>query len=190
MNAAMTSNSLFESIWETYQRRLLDFIQRRVGDRMASEDILQDVFLRIYANLPALKDVNRLQSWIYQITRNAIVDYYRAKRTAQPLPEWLSEPSVEIEESVEKELSCCLLPMIEELPQKYRHAVLLSDIEGVPHNQIAQNQQVSLSAVKSRVQRGRRMLKKMFEDCCRFVYDVRGGLMFYEPKCDACDEES
>ncbi|MEW6180419.1 MAG: RNA polymerase sigma factor SigZ [Chloroflexota bacterium] len=186
----MTDEILFEKIWETYQTRLLDFIHRRVGDKMASEDILQEVFLRIYSNLPALKDVNRLQSWIYQITRHAIVDYYRARRASQPLPEWLSAPEAEDEESVEKELTCCLLPMIEELPPKYRHAIFLSEIEGVPQHQIAQNQQVSLSAVKSRVQRGRRMLKKMFEDCCRFVFDVRGGLMFYEPKCSECGEES
>ncbi|MFN7036087.1 MAG: RNA polymerase sigma factor SigZ [Bellilinea sp.] len=184
------NDNLFEKIWETYQARLLAFIQRRVEDRMASEDILQEVFLRIYANLPALKDVNRLQSWIYQITHHAIVDYYRAKRPSQPLPEWLAVPETEDEERVEKELTCCLLPMIEELPPKYRDAIFLSEIEGVPQHQIAQSRQISLSAVKSRVQRGRRMLKKMFEDCCRFVFDVRGGLMFYEPHCRGCGEES
>ncbi|GIV63335.1 MAG: RNA polymerase sigma factor SigZ [Chloroflexota bacterium] len=185
-----TADSLFENIWQTYQSRLLDFIQKRVEDRMTSEDILQEVFLRIYSNLPSLRDATRLQGWIYQITRNAIVDYYRLKHTSQPLPEWLAAADVEVEENIEKELSCCLLPMIEELPEKYREAILLSDIEGIAQRKIAQSQQISLSAVKSRVQRGRQMLKKMFEDCCRFVYDVRGELMFYEPKCNDCGEKA
>ncbi|GAP12110.1 RNA polymerase sigma factor, sigma-70 family [Bellilinea caldifistulae] len=186
----MTTESLFETVWATYKSRLLDFIQKRVGDRMTSEDILQEVFLRIYSNLPSLKDATRLQGWIYQITRNAIVDYYRAKRPSQPLPEWLVALPTEEEQSVEKELACCLLPMIDELPEKYREAILLAEIEGIAQSKIAQSQQISPSAVKSRVQRGRRMLKKMFEDCCRFVYDVRGTLMFYEPKCNDCGEKA
>ncbi|WP_322792762.1 RNA polymerase sigma factor SigZ [Bellilinea sp.] len=178
----------FEQIWEQYRAGLLAFIHKRVDDPMASEDILQDVFLRIYSNLSSLQDVNRLPSWIYQITRNAVVDYYRARRPSLPLPEWVTQTEVEFEESVEKELACCLLPMIEALPDKYRTAIVLSEIEGVPQNQIAQSQKITLSAAKSRVQRGRRLLRKMFEDCCVFNFDVRGQLMAYEPRCDECQE--
>lgn len=181
-------NGLFEQIWEQYRTSLLVFIQKRVDDPMASEDILQDVFLRIYSNLPTLQDVNRLPGWIYQITRNAVVDYYRSRRPSLPLPEWVTQPESENEESVEKELACCLLPMIETLPEKYRTAIILSDIDGVPQSQIAESQKITLSAAKSRVQRGRKLLKIMFEDCCVFNFDVRGQLMNYEPRCDECHD--
>lgn len=181
-------NGLFEQIWEQYRTSLLVFIQKRVDDPMASEDILQDVFLRIYSNLPTLQDVNRLPGWIYQITRNAVVDYYRTRRPNLPLPEWVTQPEAENEESVEKELACCLLPMIEALPEKYRTAIILSEIEGVPQSQIAESQKITLSAAKSRVQRGRKLLKMMFEDCCVFNFDVRGQLMNYEPRCDECHD--
>jgi RNA polymerase sigma-70 factor (ECF subfamily) len=78
--------------------------------------------------------------------------------------------------------------MIEALPEKYRTAIILSEIEGVPQSQIAESQKITLSAAKSRVQRGRKLLKMMFEDCCVFNFDVRGQLMNFEPRCDECHD--
>ncbi|MEM7538202.1 MAG: sigma-70 family RNA polymerase sigma factor [Chloroflexota bacterium] len=74
-----------EEIWFDYQNKLSSFIRSRV-DNDAVEDILQDVFVKVYTRLDSLKENAKLESWLYQITRNAVVDYYRAKRPTANLP--------------------------------------------------------------------------------------------------------
>src|SRR5215470_2178138 len=69
-----------EQVWEAFHIPLSQFIRRRVPDETVAEDLLQDVFLKIHLHMDTLKDVKRLESWIYQITRNAIIDYYRSTR--------------------------------------------------------------------------------------------------------------
>ncbi|MBA2680971.1 MAG: hypothetical protein H0U76_21570 [Ktedonobacteraceae bacterium] len=68
-----------EQAWEAFHAPLHQFIRRRVADEAVAEDLLQDVFLRIHQYTASLKDVRRLEGWIYQITRNLIIDYYRSR---------------------------------------------------------------------------------------------------------------
>ena len=170
-----------ETLWEIYSERLGRFIRGRVADSGAAEDILQDVFLRIYTRLGTLRDNQKLESWMYQITRNAVVDYYRARKPQSPFPEDLAGEGNT--EGAREHIVDCLVPMIEQLPTHYREAVMLSEIEGVPHKEVAERQGVSLSAAKSRVLRGRQMLKGLLLGCCRFEFDVQGRMVDYEQRC-------
>src|SRR5438128_11709140 len=74
-----------EHVWEAFHTPLQQFIWRRVSDEATAEDVLQDVFRRIHLHVKALKDVKKLESWIYQITRNAIIDSYRESRPTTAL---------------------------------------------------------------------------------------------------------
>ena len=74
--------------------------------------------------------------------------------------------------------------MIGELPDSYREAVQLSEVEGLSQREVADRIGLSLSGAKSRIQRGRGMLKDALERCCRFEFDGRGNLMGYDPKPD------
>src|SRR5574340_493285 len=76
-----------ETVWEGFHGRLKQFILRRVSDEQNAEDILQDVFLKVHLHIDTLRDEQRLESWLYQITRNAITDYYRARRETSSLPD-------------------------------------------------------------------------------------------------------
>ena len=69
-----------EYLWETFSHPLQQFIKRRVADQHSAEDILQDVFLKIHSRIQRLHEQDGLTSWIFQIARNAIVDYYRVLR--------------------------------------------------------------------------------------------------------------
>ena len=153
-------------IWEEYRSRLFEFVKSRVGDPDTAEDIIQDVFEKILTRIDSLKYGVKLQSWIYQIARNAIVDYYRSKKPTSELPE-LPQPAEESTPGDLIELSECLMPMIERLSEPYKKAVLLSEIEGKTHKEIAALYGISLSGSKSRVQRGRDKLKEMLSECCR-----------------------
>src|SRR5260221_13219353 len=74
-----------EPVWEAFPTPLQQFIRRRVSDEASAEDVLQDVFLKIHQHVETLRDVKKLESWIYQITRNAIIDSYRSSRPTTPL---------------------------------------------------------------------------------------------------------
>lgn len=175
-----------EEIWRTYHANLLTFIRRRVNDKVAAEDILQDVFVRIHSRIETLENSSKLESWLYQITRNAIIDFYRARRPTETLPEWLAQPQAGREEVNRRELSSCLAPMIQQLPEKYRHAIQLSAIEGKTEKEIAEQEDISLSGAKSRVQRGRALLKSMLFDCCRFEINAMNQIVDHDRKNRDC----
>ncbi len=177
----MNSNST-EEIWHAYQSRIRGFIASRIDDKSAADDLLQEVFIKIHTRLGQLDDGERLGSWLFQITRNAINDHYRARRPQQPFDESLLEENDESVALARRELEACLLPMIENLPDNYRDAVRLSEIDGLTQEAVAERLGLSLSGAKSRVQRGRRQIRGMMESCCRLEFDHRGHLVDYDNK--------
>jgi RNA polymerase sigma-70 factor (ECF subfamily) len=175
-------------IWQTYRAELLRFVLKRVRDRALAEDIVHDVFIKAYTHRDDLKDLGKLRPWLYQITRNALADYYRSQKPVEPLSDDLiSENDGEVNRA-EQELARCLLPLLDELPTEYRHALTLAEFEGVTQREIAAREGLSLSGAKSRVQRARKMLREVLLQCCRVEMDQRGGLVDYEPAkgCDCC----
>ena len=108
-----------DQIWQEFSDRLRLFILRRVRSEHDTEDILQDVFRKIHSNIHTLKRGDKLEPWIYQITRNTIIDYYRHQGKA---PSDISEmPEQETEtvaaEYTPKEVVACLKAMIDDLPE-------------------------------------------------------------------------
>jgi RNA polymerase sigma-70 factor, ECF subfamily len=179
--------NISEEVWQKYHAKLRAFVRSRVSDDPTSDDILQNVFLKMYSGLASLKDETKLQSWLYQIARNAIIDYFRSQKPTVDIPEWLPQPETTPVEKVTQELSECLQTMIQLLPENYREAVILSELKGLKQKEVAKLQGTSLSGAKSRVQRGRALLKNMLAECCRFEFDHSGRLCDYERKDGACD---
>jgi len=161
--------------------KLAAFIRSKIAED-AVDDLLQEVFIKIHSRIDSLKDNEKLESWLYQITRNAITDYYRTRRASEELPEWLEQPQPTEEETIRRELSSCLEPMIKELPEKYRNAIQLSEIENKTQKEVAEQEDISLSGAKSRVQRGRALLKTMLDDCCQFEINKDNQVIYYDKK--------
>lgn len=171
-----------DQIWREYAAALHGFIQSRVDDADIADDILQNVFLNIHTRIDSLKDASKLRPWIYQITRNAIIDHYRSQKAHVELPATIMQAEKDNAETARQEIEGCMLPLIRNLPDTYREAVMLSEIEGSTHKQVAEKLGLSLPAAKSRVQRGRIMVKDMLNDCCRFEIDQRGTMVDYQLK--------
>lgn len=176
-----------EKIWQEYHSSLRAFVKRRVSDDAAVEDILQNIFLKMHAGLEYLRDDAKLRSWLYQIARNAIVDYFRGRKPTVAVLDELPEPENEPGDKAVRELSECLRPLIELLPDTYREAIILSELQGFTQKDVAKAQGISLSGAKSRVQRGRALLKKMLSECCLFEFDHQGRLIDYERNDGGCD---
>ena len=188
-----------QQIWAEFADRLRAFIARRVGSAADAEDILQDVFLRIHRHADSLHRRERLVAWLFQVTRNAIADYYRApvrrellagapqdlERDAEHTVRWMEEPD-EASGTAARELATCLGPMVARLPAPYREAVTLIDLEGMPQKDAALRAGISLSGMKSRVQRGRQALEQLVHDCCQIEVDATGRVMDYQLRGSAC----
>lgn len=176
-----------EQIWNELAEKLRRFIRRRVANEAAAEDILQDVFLKLAKRAEELPEPAKLQGWVFLITRNAIIDHYRMRKETVAVPETLVDETVASPEEADG-LNASLRRMIRSLPEPYREAVLLTGIDGVPQVGLAKRLGISLSGAKSRVQRGRQMLKKLLLDCCQFEFDRRGGINECTPRGSDCPE--
>jgi RNA polymerase sigma-70 factor, ECF subfamily len=181
-----------ERIWETFNAPLQQFIHRRVSDDATTEDLLQDVFLKIHQNVETLKDAKKLESWIYQITRNAIIDYYRSTRltTSLDVQEVMQLPEELPDEDILTELFPCVCAMVMSMPTQYRQALILTEYQGLTQKELADRLGLSVSGAKSRVQRARTKLKQQLLDCCHFELDRRGHIIDYQPRCACCSAEA
>ncbi len=202
----MEHHAQTKEIWSQMHQRLLSYIRGRVDKLHDAEDILQDVFVRIHANLDDVKDTENVTAWIYQITRNVITDFYRQRaasagalaRLAEQTDEHLPsaddrEAEPDVVRRASDEFARCLEPMLGEVPEPYRQAVTLTELEGMTQKDAAEKLGLSISGMKSRVQRGRGKLKDVILDCCEVELDRRGGLVDYrrrsEDACGGCDCE-
>lgn len=184
-----------ESIWRQLSADLRRFLRRRVADDHTAEDLLQETFVRIHRSLSTLKESDRLAGWVYRIARNVLHDHQRRKANAGMTLDAAEsvEEGDDREEKLRRQASQWLHEFIGQIPEGYREAVLLSEIEGLPQQEVATRLGLSLSGAKSRIQRGRSLLKEELERCCTFELDRRGNVVDYEPRpdrkvCRNCDE--
>jgi RNA polymerase sigma-70 factor (ECF subfamily) len=155
-----------------------------VGNTAAAEDILQEVFLRIHSRIHTLMAPDKLESWIYQIARNAIIDHYRLSREAA-LPQ-IDIPSAAMPDEPDAAETLSLRDMVETLPEPYRQALILTEYDGLTQAELAAKLGISLSGAKSRVQRARAKIKDALLTCCHFELDRYGRVIDYWKHCCCC----
>ena len=187
-----------EPPWEELHGNLRAFIGRRVRNQADVDDLVQRVFLQMVKGLASLRDAERLHAWVYRTARNVIVDYYRSSGARREVASGGEEelaaasgdsqvPPEDDQRAALQELAACMTPMIRQLAPAYRQAVTLADLEGVNQADAAARAGVSVSGMKSRIQRGRQQLKAVLEECCRVQLDRRGTIVGYDPrKADSC----
>lgn len=171
--------------WQDVAARLRPFIARRVSPAEI-DDVLQDVFVRVQRGLPRLRDEDRFTSWLFQIARNAVAEHMRS-RARHPLADddARDERAVEQEDDdreAARELAGCVAMFIAQLPSPYREAITLVELEGRTAKEAAEMVGVSVSGMKSRVQRGRARLRELFDRCCEIAIDARGKPTDFTPR--------
>jgi RNA polymerase sigma-70 factor, ECF subfamily len=172
-------------IYKQFSRELKTFIQSKVPED--ADDILQETFIRIHSAIDTLRDETRLQSWIYQITRNVISDHFRKLGREIRNNDFTVIPDQDTPDEVMSEAVEDMIRMMDQLPPEYCEALCLTELKGLSQKQYAEMAGISYTAARSRVQRARKMLRDTLMRCCHYQFDTYGTVIgIYPPGCCCC----
>jgi RNA polymerase sigma-70 factor (ECF subfamily) len=184
-----------ERLWRDVHERLTAFVAQRIDDPADVADLVQTVFLRVHQHAAKVSDEEHLLPWLFQVTRNAIADHYRAPARRREVPLDAAEDPVdasgdgsgdEVAASTEA-LAACIRPLMERLAPIHREALALVEFDGISQVDAAARLGISVSGMKSRVQRGRVDLREALVACCEVSRSATGGVMDFEPRSEgAC----
>jgi RNA polymerase sigma-70 factor (ECF subfamily) len=167
-----------QEIYADFSGKIRAHLAGKVKRKEDIDDLTQEIFIKIHTSLASLKDEKKLAPWIYSIVRNSVNDYYRKRGEASVgLSEDMPYTDAGADGQDKSGLLHCLNVFIDRLPRKYREPLVLSEIDGVKQKDIAKRMGLSYSGLKSRVQRGREMIKDMFIECCGLPYSEDGKLI-------------
>jgi RNA polymerase sigma-70 factor (ECF subfamily) len=148
----------FSLILRAYEVPVFNYVMRLVGDRSLAEDLTQEVFLRVYQGLPGFSLRSRFTTWLFQVTKNRVLDELRAVErrpravvTLDDVPplEVLDAPFEQVEEMD------AVWRAIEGLNVDLKMALLLRDVVGLSYNEIADSLEITLATVKWRIYKAR-----------------------------------
>ena len=170
---------------EAYRERILRYVTSIVRDAAEAEDVLQEVMLRASRGYAELRAAEALTSWLYRVATHACVDHLR-RRCRLPVETWTELDELvacedalpSLQETVERqEMSACVQRLLGRLPDQYRSVLILADLDGLTAPEIGELLGLTLTTVKIRIHRARRLLKKELEAGCSFSCDERGVLV-------------
>lgn len=178
-STVMKKDNQLTQQWEVLKRHIEGYVLSVVKNTDDMHDIMQEVFIKAYTHYGNLKDATKLKQWLYSIARNEINAHFNTKKKSKQLlidddSEPVSLPNAHFEH--------CISTFINALPNKYREAVQLVEIENVPQTRLAEQLNISYSGAKTRVQRGREKLKQLIQQCCHINHDRYGNIVEYTPK--------
>ncbi len=191
----MDTNTISQASWQDFEKQLRTYVRGRV-DPVWVDDIVSNILLRLVKNSDALQAADSPAAYVQRVSSNAVTDYYRRKAAEyRAFAEFKAAAKIDAQRDVAagdaalSELSRCLFPFIEDLPKKYCDALTLTEIEQLSQKQAAERLGLSLSGLKSRVQRGRALLKRAVTHCCLVEIDRRGGVVDYTPRQGDCGKD-
>ncbi len=180
----MNENELI-LLWDNNKIRITSYIRKSIDRPDIINDIMQEVFIKFWENHEEIKDKNKTLQWLISVSRFTIADYYRKKQLDNIKLKSLIVDDCSEQESTTStpEESKKILPIIHSLPKKYANIILLSDIHRFPQKMISTQFGLSISCVKKRIERGRKLLALKMKECCAFTHDKYGNIV-------SCSEKS
>lgn len=167
----------FEELVRRHQRAAYNLAYRLTGSHADAADALQDTFIRVYRKLPTYEGRAAFSTWLYRVVTNTCLDQMRQRRNCtslelvresplmQGLPAEEGDPGPAAERS---ELAAALRQALEALPREYRTAIILRDLYGCSLAEMEQALGCGKAALKSRLHRGRRKLRRLLQDAPAF----------------------
>jgi RNA polymerase sigma-70 factor (ECF subfamily) len=166
-----------EEIFRKYAPRIYSLARRMLGNNADAEDVTQDVFVKVLRNLPMFRGEAAFSTWLYRIAVNTALNYRRKKAKRKtysvaepfwefaengdhrnPVRRWAPDPE---QLTLDREAHQMIEKAIGQLPELYRDAYLLADVEGLSNADIAEILELSAAAVKSRLHRARLLMRNL-----------------------------
>jgi RNA polymerase sigma-70 factor (ECF subfamily) len=171
----------FWEIYDQYYPKIRRFILTLTRDEWAADDLLQETFLRVQHNMDQLRDPARLSPWIFRIAYNLCQDHFRRTKTASR-EQSLDQEDLFAEGDIQKEMEQremeeCVQNQVSLLPDLLRTVLVLFDIMGFTHQEIAETLGITVENVKVKLHRARKKLKTILEEKCAFERDERDVLV-------------
>jgi len=171
------SRFVFEDVAQELSGPLRRYLERLVGDRTTADDLLQDTLLKIARALPGFEGRSSVKTWAFTIATRVATDHFRRPHSRAQMveidetgPTQVLDPEID-QTLVIDEMSSCVRGVIDSLPEDYRTALVLHDLEGQTAAQVAEIAGCSLATAKIRIHRARRRLKEALNQECSFYRD-------------------
>jgi len=167
--------------WHQHERELRAWLRSRLDEPDVCEDLMQDTFIKALRQGSRFCDVDNARAWLFEVTRNALVDHWRQHRPSEPLDEaW---PAIEPDAPPPVDsLVTCLPRVLEELSDADRDAITHCDLQGMSQEDYARHLGISLPGAKSRIQRARKRLRAQLMASCKVVLDAQGAVCCFTPR--------
>lgn len=197
MRDVISAENIAQGAWQDLTRALRSYVGRRVASREDRDDLVQDVLLRVHRGLDGLKGREAAGPWIYKIAQNALIDHWRRKgrpgsAAAEDAETALGKLAVPDDEGdrLQQTLAAYVASLVPQLPSPYRETLELTELQGLTNAEAARRLGTSLAAVKSRVLRGRKLLRRAVADCCAIEIGATGQVVDCTPSspgsCGVC----
>ena len=172
----------FAIIVRTYQTPVYNYVLRMVGDRSLAEDLTQEVFLRVYQGLPRFSARSKFTTWLFQVTKNRVLDELRAiERRPRAVADVDEVTRLEVVDAPFERIEAidAVWRAVEHLSVDLKMALLLRDIVGLSYGEIADSLEVTLATVKWRIWKARGEVQLAL---------ARDGIELFEPAVPAVVE--
>lgn len=183
----MSKPEITETVWQQLNADLKAFIYSKVGNVPDTDDILQELYIKMHENIGTLKDGTKIKSWIYRIARNLIIDHFRDDKRRQRTMKSGKAMSVSSKPGKFMDIAINdMISMMDDMPPEYCEALCLTEIESMSQKEYAEMKGISYSGARSRVQRARIMLKDLLLKCCHYQFDRYGTVYDIRQECCCC----
>ncbi len=180
------SDAAFQALVERYDERLFRLLSRFTRDRMETEDLAQEIFVKVFRKLHTFQQDSSFYTWLYRIGVNTATDYLsRRKRRRLHLVEdtgTLERGDVDEDEAagaaaplLDQEMREVTRQVLDGLPEKYRTILILREYEDMSYTEIATTLGCSIGTVESRLFRARKRFKEALERTHPDLVPQRGG---------------
>lgn len=166
--------------WRAHESELRNYLRHRLADPHLAEDLLQDVFVKAMRQGSGFCELDNQRAWLYQVARNALVDYQRLHHETVELPEDIPQATEQTDPVVT--LSACVGRVLSELAAEDRDIIEQCDLNGMKQQEYARVHNLSLAAVKSRLLRARQRMRATLSTNCQVQFDEQGRVESYVPR--------
>ena len=168
----------FDKIWRQYEKELTAFVSTRLFDKSLASDVMQEVAIKIYKNQHKLESIENSRAWLYRLTRNTLIDFYKKNDTAITSELYNEALTINQEEDDSTTLNSCLRDMMSTLLSKTDNEILhLSIIEQYSLREISTRLNLSIEGTKTKLKRAKKKLSSQFFSCCNLEKDSRGNIL-------------